>query len=524
MNIKKTTKYSLLTLLILLNILMRCFAADHELMSDSFEMHIMANSLSQFGEARWWESPLSIAGYFPNSYASAISFFLSGFSQISGINIESTIFIYSIIFGIFSIFTSYVLAGRLYNDDLYKFLVAFIFSLSPGILAYTTWTAHARSPFIIILPLFIYSVLKLNRDYFKFGLITLILLLFLFSTHHLFFYTLPILVSYLIINFLYNSNIALKKCPPIITYLFLLSAFLLFLAFPFLTHKFMTIGSRWDNLILIFREYPRYIGIPVFMAIGGFVSLFFKSNKKYEEWFLLAILIMLTVFIFETRYMKWFILIFAMLLAGIGFSNISRVSSFRKNYTILVVILLISVSFSGYFQYLHVYEKDFGDKYIGPRYISEHEFFTSLWINDAIKGNLITNSRWVSFKMAAISGNVFLTGSYVGDQIYGLVTVSDYELEMRPITSEEFYMNSPYKVVNGTDSDSYWTIIMDREYNNNWNTKLLQKFNIMYVVEDERLNNNWWSHHGMHYSPFIVSISNDKERIYNNGDFSIWRI
>src|SRR4030067_1995851 len=113
--------------------------------------------------------------------------------------------------------------------------------------------------------------------------------------------------------------------------------------------------------------------------------------------------------------------------------NIPGAKSMQKRYIFLSIILIVSLSLSSYLQYIHTYEKDFV-KNSGPRSISENEYFTSLWSNKIENSNLISNSRWVSFRMGAISNNVFLTGSYVGDQIYGLVDVSEYELEKNPIT------------------------------------------------------------------------------------------
>ena len=353
MKISKKKKMWLFILLIVLNLILRYSVTSHEIFNDSFEMHIMANSLSEFGEARWWVHPLSVIGMYHNSYASMISFFISGISQCTGLEIEFVTFVHGVIFGIFSIFFGYILAGIISDDDFFKFAVAFGYSLSPAVLAYSTWTAHARSPFILLLPLLIYTLLKSHDYVLRFGLITLVLSFLLLATHHLAFYLAPIFIGYFatVIIFRFKEQIkslltraivwfenlplppqindyitSLKRSEELIP-IFLIFGFVFMFLCSFLTHSFMSLGSRWLNLRLMINEYPRYTGILSFVAIGGFFYLLFKPHKRFGEWFLVFALLFITPFIQEVRYMKWFIVLFAILLAGIGLMNLEK---FRK--------------------------------------------------------------------------------------------------------------------------------------------------------------------------------------------------
>ena len=151
-------------MLVTLNLLMRNLLATHEIGTDSFEMHMLANSLSIFGEARWWEHPLSIIGMYPNSYASAISFLTSGSSQMTGLSIENAIYYYSLIGSIFVIYASYTVAGLVYKNDFFKFIVAYVYSLSPGIIEYTTWTAQGRS-FVLVNAPHIHIFTAKNKEF-----------------------------------------------------------------------------------------------------------------------------------------------------------------------------------------------------------------------------------------------------------------------------------------------------------------------------------------------------------------------
>ncbi len=146
--------------LIILNVIMRYPATPHEIGWDTFGIHILANSISEFGWARWWVHPLSIFGMYPYSYASSIPFLVSGISQCTGIDMEWTAWLVCMLTGIFSILFAYVMAGAINDDDVFKFLVAFGYSISPIILTYSTWQLSTRGLFMILLPISIYSIIK----------------------------------------------------------------------------------------------------------------------------------------------------------------------------------------------------------------------------------------------------------------------------------------------------------------------------------------------------------------------------
>ncbi|MCX9010307.1 MAG: hypothetical protein OIN66_04205 [Candidatus Methanoperedens sp.] len=517
MQLSKKNKLLLFILLIILSLISRLFAAEHEMMLDSYEMHLLANSISKFGEARWWLSPLSIVGLYPNSYASATPFLLSGTSQIIGSDIEFTIFIYSTIFGVFSIFVSYILAGAIYKNDFYKYIVSFGYSLSPGILTYTTWTANARSPFIIILPLLIFSLFYFKKNW-KFKLLTIILLVLLLSIHHLVFYTFPFFFAYFILEiYIYLSKYKfwVIRNKHNIENIVLLVLFITLMSYSFSNNKFQSISGRWNNLGYLLNEYPRYIGILILLSLGGMFYLILKSNKTYEELLLLFLMISISPFYFDERYMKWFILIFASLLAGIGFLNLRNIKTLKgKNVSIIMLFMIMAVIFSGYFQYIHQYKSDKG--------INNNEYESASWIRKFADKNFISNARFTSWKISSISGSTFLTGSATSDQAYELVDAKGFELKAVPFTSEEFWLDSPYIIINGTVSDNQWQIIMERKYDSSWAARLLKSFNITMFLEDTTTNGAMSSHRGQEKSDFVWSVRNYKENVYDSGDLKIW--
>ena len=153
-------KILLFALLVLLVLILHYPMSFNEVGWDSFLYHILANSLSEFGYAKWWIHSLSVFGMYPYSVGGALPFLLSGWSQTIGFSTDKIIFWFSLLIGILAIFTSYLFASTVFNDDIYKFIVAFGFSTSQSVLFYTTWTAGTRALFIIMLPLILYAVMK----------------------------------------------------------------------------------------------------------------------------------------------------------------------------------------------------------------------------------------------------------------------------------------------------------------------------------------------------------------------------
>ena len=131
MKLSKKSKIELFSLLIILNVILRFQVVPNEIFPDSFVMHIMVNSLNEFGYAKWFLHPLSVIGLYPASYSSSMQFLLSGISQTTGLEMRWVIFLYCVFIGLLSMFAAYLMAGAIMNDDLFKFLVAFAFSTSP---------------------------------------------------------------------------------------------------------------------------------------------------------------------------------------------------------------------------------------------------------------------------------------------------------------------------------------------------------------------------------------------------------
>lgn len=523
------TKVILFGLLILLALIFRVPTTPHEIGWDSFGVHLMANSISEFGYAKWWLHPASVIGWYPYSCVSAVSFILSGISPCAGIDVEKVMLLYSLMLGVFSIFGAYLMAGVIWNNDIFKFLLATILSTSEGIITYTTWTANARTLFVILLPLVIYLLLRTRTFKVRYSILTFVILTLLLVTHHYIYFVIPIVLSYLIVVILYKSGNYIKsiRIPENIANFAVFAGFLIMFSIPFFTRTLMESdpamsrggGGRYMWLSYMIQSYTRYMGILIILVVSGYIYLLLKRNKKFEEWFLLLCLAGLAPFLYIMTYMKWFIMPFACLLSGIALTNVA-IFGLRKNshtgkrkYAIsfVIILLLLSVSFTGYYQYLHF----LNDPSSQTRYMEEKTYVGGLWIKDNIDEdkNMIAG-LYVPNRLSAVSEVPTLTGTSPTDLAYGFVDPKKLEVEqIYPFTSVEFYFHDPYKAVNHSYTDSHVSRILRSDINDHhsWAYRLTHRFNLSYYVESKDIGN-----------VLSRSVQQTKECLYDNGKIRIW--
>jgi len=513
MKFSKRSKILLLCLLILLNIIIRIPSVPHPIGDDSFVIHALANSISLFGYAKWWIHPLSIVGDYPYSYASALPFFISGLFQCIGMEVEHVIWLFCIFLAIFTIFIAYIMAGVIINDDLFKFLVAFGLSLAPAILAYTSWTTSSRGFFVVLTILFIYLLLKSHNSILKYSPLIFVLILLLFSTHHYAYFLIPIFVSYVIvaISFKLRGLIKLVKIPEKLTPFIPITGFFLMYSIPFFTRHFIVGHSRYID----WESYIRYIGFFVIPAAGGLIYLIFKRDKKHGEWFILMFAILLTPFICNSLYMRFFFPIFAILFAGIGLKNALEVKGKKKKYAAVtvVIVILLSISFSGFYQHWRTHTER--SEPLHKWYMEETPYTGGLWIKDNIDMNkrLICNDYRTARRIFAMSEvPTFIWDADVCLLTYGFANESDITLLKNSPLTEEFYMDAPYIDTTVPKIRWYGNNLWDRE--EEFAEKVINRFNLSYAIKDNIIGENTFSR----------TLKEKKNNLYDNGRIQVWSL
>jgi len=511
MKLSNKIKIMLFGLLVILNIILRFQVPSHEIGSDSSLMHMAVNSLSEFGYARWFLHSLSIFGLYPASYTSSMQFLISGISQSTGMEIESVIFLYCMFIGLLSMFTAYLMAGEIIDNEFFKLLAAFGFSTSPAVLGYTTWTIPTRGLLVVLAPLLVYLLLKCRTSV-KYVPLTFLLAILLFATHHLFYYLSTAFFALFILTICFklktHANIKIpEKLIPFVP----VTGFIAMYSIPFFTRRFTEV-SRYAAIDI---NYVRYMGILIIFAIGGLGYLIFKNNKRFGEWYLLLTLIFLTIFIYQQTYMKWFLPIFLVPLAGIGLINVLRASEKRKYVLpVVTIFLLLIVSFSAYYQFIHFLPEP-GTSPRNERYIEESTNKAGRWMKENINGGAaISNDELFGNRIFAASETThLLTPSTFANQVYGFISVNTSKFKRYPITSEDFWF-SGYK--GPAIGENAW-LSVHRLRNSP------KEFNITHLVENRKCKGNINWHHSSNPVK-LLRLAYEKNCVYDCGNINIWSL
>jgi len=215
----KYTKYSLIMLAVCINILLRYPAVKAEFGVDSFFIHAMAQSLSDNGRGPWLMHFTSYFGLYPFSYPSGTPFFLSAISQVSGLNIEHSILALSLVIGIMSFFSAFMLSSVFFKNDSIRFLVGIMYSASPLLIKYSYWTASARGLLLAIMPVILWLMLSASRRSIDAGrqviddrrkyrikiiILVILSIIVTFTIHYASWIVLALVIVYLMIIFLHR--------------------------------------------------------------------------------------------------------------------------------------------------------------------------------------------------------------------------------------------------------------------------------------------------------------------------------
>jgi hypothetical protein len=344
----------LMCLLVLLNFIIRYPVTPHELGSDSYFIHMLANSIITFEHARWAINPLSYFGLFAYSYPSGTPFLLAVGSSISGVDMEWTIYVISSVWGLTGLFSIFVLAGEFNNTFLFKYLTAFVFSIAPLTLKFTLWTVSARGLFIMILPLFLWCMIRTFKTRrLGYAILTIMLFLLSASVHKMFVLIIPLFLAYLSatsISKLTNKNIRFIDKP----YLLISSLTILFFAQFFIYRSWWTYanspfrGTEWYDLVLALAiELIMRLGLMLPLSLVGLSIVFFNKEKNVKSWFLIISLLLFTPLLSHSMYFYQTLLPLFSILAVIGITRIYDVfyRRFHPSYS-LVVILTTVLAFS----------------------------------------------------------------------------------------------------------------------------------------------------------------------------------
>ncbi len=546
MNFSKKNKYLLLALLVILNIVFRLPVTSHETGVDSFVIHTLATTISTYGYAGWIIHPVSFTGMYPLSHASASPFFLSGLSQVTGITIEYTILFFCILLGVFSIFSTFLFAKEVIDDDLFAFLVSFVYSLAPGFLMFTIWQATTRNIFMAFFPLFLWALLKCwNSLSGKYVGIAIVLFIFLFTSHRLVLFIPLILLAFIAAVILISvyqkvtvfSNSKILNILPLIIFPV---AFLLLFSIQFSGISFY---NKWlpdfytgylfegeETYIVIFNiaaDYFGKIGFVLFFGLAGFIYLSRTAFKGFGRSFVVLSILTLTPLLVIEDYTPEIILPFFSILVGFGLISTydilkqrRRIIFKRAAFSLLVICIVVSTGFSWFLlDHWSLHTKGMSDKtYATASFLS----------SDKANGTSVANSGLRGAQISAFSGKACLPygGAYAPSisslqLVHGSVKAED--VVTRPLPPSEIFSSKLIYVPISAlpDAKKDWLGFM-RNFPWANKTKILSsKYDTCYVIEDVRLPGEFW-YWNSQYSRLLVNLHSSGNKIYDNDRERIW--
>jgi hypothetical protein len=192
--------YLLLLFIVLVNLAVRFPFTPHPLGSDTYQILLMADVITEHGAGSWQLSPLSYAGYYPYSYPTGYPALVSALAQMTGLAAELVIYLTSLALSIVACLGAFVLGHRYTSDPRAALACALIYSTIPVFIAMSNWQITARGPFLALLPFFLLALVARLGPWKK----TLLVLLLLFTAlalHRMSILLVPVILLHLLLRF-----------------------------------------------------------------------------------------------------------------------------------------------------------------------------------------------------------------------------------------------------------------------------------------------------------------------------------
>jgi hypothetical protein len=542
MKFSKRVNYLLISFLVALNIAFRYPIVSHELGADSFVIHILSNSITKFHYAKWILHPLSYIGLYPLSYPSAYPFLAASVSASSGMDVEGSIYFISVILGLVGVFGTYFLAREIINDDMFCFVAALAFSLSPIFIRQTFWQASTRNLFVSLAPACILLLLKtrgfaINR----LNVLFVITLITVGTSHRLGVFMIFILIAYLIgvlIFAIYKQMVPFMAKSPnvhklsrvialsLITGIFVLLLSMLvsgnnplqgaqgLMAYE---ETYLFKGSSIPILITnLFVSLAGRIGFMFIFGFTGLAYLIWKKNKKVYEVFLIVAIILIFPTIGMRTYSSYFFLIFFSLLTGFLFISLIKILKKRK-------IIVFAILIAGFIASLGFLNFMFDHWNVTNGSMTEPVYDTGIYMRYQTTNMFIANDGLIAAKVGAISeksclpiGGGTLHTNGPEQFIYDYLHEDDFQIIPIPLEKISIGSNALYEAKGAGNEEAAWAGI-HATASNEMSQYTILKYNFQYSLTHKKWENGFWAYGRRLYSRFVTSLSVERYRIYDNG-------
>lgn len=528
MKLGRRTVYAAMLALVCLNLLLRFPRTVHEAGVDSFFIHTLATAITQNGSLPWVLNPLGYFGWYPLSYPSASPILISGFAQVTGVTEEGAILVLSMLFGPLGALVSFAMARAFRNDDVFALTVAVIFSLAPRFLNFTLWSASSRNLFMILIPVFVWMLVRTyRRPSGPNNLILISTLVLMLATHRL-----TILLATVVLAF-------------VVAYVFILLHRVLRLRFPrsLLSPAFRRWAPRVAIIAIVgiaafmlvgtqvLEEYStgevcsgnspqaqlcnlgvsisRSVGLALPFALVGVFEVIRQPNKGFLEAFIVLSLLALIPTLFLRQYTGFYILPFLALFAGLGLVLILRAFGKRRRARNAVLVASLIV-ISGFSLVVLEVELERGTA------MSDYDYTTALYVQGLPAGHLISNDGLLGIRVSSVSGRGLLPvgGAGTTTQSPELLTMGAYSasevlrstepIDVWKLTVED---DSPFTLKRVNALEDWQLRFLFRDVDN-VEARDLNRYKIAYFLENDALRGKYIAYTSVYYGDPFSNFAN----------------
>ncbi len=540
MKLPRSVVLSILAASILFSITLRYPTTSHETGVDSFFIHNLTTNIIREGNGEWVLNPLSLFGLFPLSYPSAGPFLFAGLSWLSGLSVEVTILLASLAFGAFGVLTSFALAREFRDDDFFCLSVSSIYAFAPRFLSFTLWTGSMRGLFMVVLPIFVWTILRSYREPRAINFSLLVLVFVILAAIHRLGILMAVIVLGSIFAFLVATVIRILRIR--MPRVFLHSAYRRVSAYlalgaiagaaaitslgtdvlgSYSGGQLAAGGSFGVEIFNLGVSLARSVGLALVFALLGILVLVRSRNKTLREPFLVAAFLALIPTLFLRVYTGFYILPFIALLAGLALLSMSQVKRRRLRVLLLAASLAATVIFSAV---VLQYEEN------NLTAITDRTYSTATYVSWIRGPRIIANDGLLGVRVASISGCPYLPVGGAGTTFqspellaYGFFGREEIynNLTRIPLSELTVDTDSPW-LVTSVQAELDWVNMMQSPYYHSSST--LTRYSPNLYLEDRSVGVGFDAYGNTYPSAFAQSAHDDAYLIYESSSESLYYV
>jgi len=533
--------FSLLSAILLLNLVLRWPRSPHEVGVDSFFIHNLTTNILDNGNAEWTINVLSYFGWFPLSYPSANPFLLASGSSVTGLNVEATILLVSLLMGPVGTLGAFLMARGIRKDDGFALTVSLFYGLAPRFLAFTLWTASTRSLFMALLPVFIWSLFRYNRtrSYADLSMMAISIVM-LAATHRLVVLVFVVMLAFVagvivqvalrVLRIRFPSiilkNSVRRASPHIALGAVVGVAFLMLGATNVLDEysagEFASGSTLPVQILNLSVSLGRSVGIALPLSLVGLVVLTRQKNKTMSEPFLALVLVGLIPTLFLRAYTGFYILPFLSLFAGLGFVGIIRSPRHRRLVVgVAVSILVVTVSSSIYILEVEIDRTPAmpNEGYTTGLYLLHHTFDGTVIASEGLMGVRVAAISGARVLPVGGAGTTFQSPELIAYRFFSISEVNG-QIVQSPLTSLTIDSDSLWVAAN-IQAEADWVQILDSPVGS-LPPSLMVRYQPVYYLEDKAHPGQYLAFDNVYCSNLGLSVQRAAYTVYDGGNERLW--